>query len=109
VPGRAPIFQAAFTYQSALPPTVRPLQAGEASFQLLDMVQQEGEYEFNCEIYEENDSFRVVFKFNPDLYDQDEVRARLSRMCEILSEQSGQEWVKRRPSSGAEGLATRAD
>ena len=38
--------------------------------ELVDGIQQEGEFELELEVFEENDGFRLNFKYDPTLFDE---------------------------------------
>ncbi len=68
-----PLFQAYFSYQNFFTPAlVTPPEHRDApalDIEIVEGVHQAGDNEFALEIYDENERFRLIFKYNPDLYD----------------------------------------
>lgn len=84
----SPVFQVAFAYQNFLEGSAREqLKLGkDIVIESVDGVQQEGEYELLLEVYEHGESFRLLFNYDEQLYEDDTIHRLFAQYNELLKD-----------------------
>jgi polyketide synthase PksN len=72
-PGTAPVFQVIFLYQNFIQANSQEDDSNRLPFEFIEEIHQEGEYELELEVFEQSDTFRLHFKYNPELFEEETI------------------------------------
>ena len=77
IPGISPVFQVIFLYQNFIqthiPQYFQGNGSNQPSIEFIDEINQEGEYELELEVFEQSETFRLNFKYNPQLFNEETI------------------------------------
>ncbi|AJQ25409.1 non-ribosomal peptide synthetase [Pelosinus fermentans] len=86
----SPVFQVVFAYQNFLQATglkqFQDKQQDTLSIEYIEDIHQEGEYEFQLEVFEKEDGFMLHMKYNPDLFDSSTISQMMNQYINLAGE-----------------------
>ncbi|MCB0207968.1 MAG: amino acid adenylation domain-containing protein [Anaerolineae bacterium] len=89
-PAVSPLFQVSFAFHNFIRAadlqTLKIYDHERVPFELLDEIHQTGEFEFELEVFEQEETYRLMMKYNPDLFQPETVSRMIGHYRKLLAE-----------------------